>query len=183
MAPVNYELYMRAALSEAAGAAASGELADGAVAVVDEAMGMAVRAAGELERRTRSPREGIRDGEDDAVDVALEHGADAHRTGLAHDIDRQAGERRGPQPFGSLAERADDGMRGRIATATDAVASARHHGIVEDGDGAIDPLTGRGGGRCLGKGGSHVELVVHRAESYTAARAALPSGTFQQSFG
>lgn len=38
MAPVNYELYMRAALSEAAAAAASGELADGAVAVVDEAM-------------------------------------------------------------------------------------------------------------------------------------------------
>ena len=35
---MNYELYMRAALSEAAAAAASGELADGAVAVVDEAM-------------------------------------------------------------------------------------------------------------------------------------------------
>src|SRR5688572_3126204 len=38
MAGMNYELYMRAALSEAAAAAASGELADGAVAVVDEAM-------------------------------------------------------------------------------------------------------------------------------------------------
>jgi tRNA(adenine34) deaminase len=38
MPPVNYELYMRAALSEAAAAAAAGESADGAVAVVDEAM-------------------------------------------------------------------------------------------------------------------------------------------------
>ena len=35
---MNYELYMRAALSEAAAASASGERADGAVAVVDEAM-------------------------------------------------------------------------------------------------------------------------------------------------
>ena len=38
MPPVNYELYMRAALSEAAAAGVAGELADGAVAVVDEAM-------------------------------------------------------------------------------------------------------------------------------------------------
>jgi tRNA(adenine34) deaminase len=38
MPTVNYELYMRAALSEAVAAAAAGELADGAVAVVDEAM-------------------------------------------------------------------------------------------------------------------------------------------------
>lgn len=37
-APVNYELYMRAALSEAAQAARAGERADGAVAVLDEAM-------------------------------------------------------------------------------------------------------------------------------------------------
>jgi tRNA(adenine34) deaminase len=35
---VNYELYMGAALAEAAAAAAAGELPDGAVAVVDEAM-------------------------------------------------------------------------------------------------------------------------------------------------
>jgi len=35
---VNYELYMGAALAEAAAAAAAGEVADGAVAVVDEAM-------------------------------------------------------------------------------------------------------------------------------------------------
>jgi tRNA(adenine34) deaminase len=35
---MNYELYMRAALSEAAQAARAGERADGAVAVVDEAM-------------------------------------------------------------------------------------------------------------------------------------------------
>jgi tRNA(Arg) A34 adenosine deaminase TadA len=35
---MNYELYMRAALSEAAAAAAAGDLADGAVAVMDEAM-------------------------------------------------------------------------------------------------------------------------------------------------
>jgi tRNA(adenine34) deaminase len=45
MAPVNYEMYMRAALSEAAAAAASGELADGAVAVVDEAMVAHARAS------------------------------------------------------------------------------------------------------------------------------------------
>ena len=38
MPPVNYELYMRAALSEAVAAAAAGEAADGAVAVMDEAM-------------------------------------------------------------------------------------------------------------------------------------------------
>jgi len=44
MAPVNYELYMRAAISEAAAAGASGELADGAVAVVDEAMVAHARA-------------------------------------------------------------------------------------------------------------------------------------------
>ncbi len=37
-ASVNYELYMGAALAEAAAAAAGGERADGAVAVVDEAM-------------------------------------------------------------------------------------------------------------------------------------------------
>ena len=35
---VNYELYMSAALSEARAAAAAGESADGAVAVLDEAM-------------------------------------------------------------------------------------------------------------------------------------------------
>jgi len=35
---MNYELYMRAALAEAAQAAAAGERADGAVAVLDEAM-------------------------------------------------------------------------------------------------------------------------------------------------
>ena len=35
---MNYELYMRAALAEAAQAAAAGEEADGAVAVLDEAM-------------------------------------------------------------------------------------------------------------------------------------------------
>jgi tRNA(adenine34) deaminase len=35
---VNYELYMRAALAEAAQAARAGERADGAVAVLDEAM-------------------------------------------------------------------------------------------------------------------------------------------------
>jgi tRNA(adenine34) deaminase len=35
---VNYELYMGAALAEAAAAASAGERADGAVAVVDEAM-------------------------------------------------------------------------------------------------------------------------------------------------
>jgi tRNA(adenine34) deaminase len=35
---VNYELYMGAALAEASAAAAAGERADGAVAVVDEAM-------------------------------------------------------------------------------------------------------------------------------------------------
>lgn len=35
---VNYELYMSAALSEARGAAQSGETADGAVAVLDEAL-------------------------------------------------------------------------------------------------------------------------------------------------
>ena len=35
---MNYELYMRAALAEAALAAAAGERADGAVAVLDEAM-------------------------------------------------------------------------------------------------------------------------------------------------
>jgi tRNA(adenine34) deaminase len=35
---MNYELYMRAALSEAAQAARAGERADGAVAVLDEAM-------------------------------------------------------------------------------------------------------------------------------------------------
>ena len=35
---VNYELYMRAALGEAAAAASAGERADGAVAVLDEAM-------------------------------------------------------------------------------------------------------------------------------------------------
>jgi tRNA(adenine34) deaminase len=35
---VNYELYMRAALAEADAAAARGDLADGAVAVMDEAM-------------------------------------------------------------------------------------------------------------------------------------------------
>ncbi len=35
---MNYELYMRAAVSEAAAGAAAGEHADGAVAVVDEAM-------------------------------------------------------------------------------------------------------------------------------------------------
>ena len=45
MALVNYEMYMRAALSEAAAAAASGELADGAVAVVDEAMVANARAS------------------------------------------------------------------------------------------------------------------------------------------
>src|SRR4051794_28460102 len=45
MAPVNYEMYMRAALAEAAAAAASGELADGAVAVVDEAMVANARAS------------------------------------------------------------------------------------------------------------------------------------------
>ncbi|MDQ3492542.1 MAG: nucleoside deaminase [Chloroflexota bacterium] len=35
---MHYEMYMRAALSEASQAAAAGELADGAVAVLDEAM-------------------------------------------------------------------------------------------------------------------------------------------------
>ncbi len=35
---MNYELYMRAALSEAVQAARAGERADGAVAVLDEAM-------------------------------------------------------------------------------------------------------------------------------------------------
>jgi tRNA(adenine34) deaminase len=35
---VNYELFMRAALAEASAAAAAGDLADGAVAVMDEAM-------------------------------------------------------------------------------------------------------------------------------------------------
>src|SRR3954453_23569734 len=35
---VNYEMYMSAALSEARAAAAQGEAADGAVAVLDEAM-------------------------------------------------------------------------------------------------------------------------------------------------
>jgi tRNA(adenine34) deaminase len=35
---MNYELYMRAALAEASAAAATGERADGAVAVLDEAM-------------------------------------------------------------------------------------------------------------------------------------------------
>ena len=45
MAPVNYELYMRAALSEAAAAGAAGERADGAVAVMDEAMVANARTA------------------------------------------------------------------------------------------------------------------------------------------
>jgi tRNA(adenine34) deaminase len=45
MPTVNYELYMRAALSEATAAAVAGELADGAVAVVDEAMVANARAA------------------------------------------------------------------------------------------------------------------------------------------
>ena len=38
IARVNYELYMGAALAEAAAAVAAGERPDGAVAVVDEAM-------------------------------------------------------------------------------------------------------------------------------------------------
>jgi tRNA(adenine34) deaminase len=42
---MNYELYMRAALAEAAQAAAAGERADGAVAVLDEAMVAHGRAA------------------------------------------------------------------------------------------------------------------------------------------
>lgn len=37
-APVNYELHMRAAIAEAADALAAGERADGAVAVLDEAL-------------------------------------------------------------------------------------------------------------------------------------------------
>ena len=41
---MNYELYMRAALSEAAEAAAAGDPADGAVAVIDEAMVARARA-------------------------------------------------------------------------------------------------------------------------------------------
>jgi tRNA(adenine34) deaminase len=41
---MNYELYMRAALSEAAEAAAAGDRADGAVAVIDEAMVARARA-------------------------------------------------------------------------------------------------------------------------------------------
>jgi tRNA(adenine34) deaminase len=42
---MNYELYMRAALAEAAEAAAAGDLADGAVAVIDEAMVARARAS------------------------------------------------------------------------------------------------------------------------------------------
>lgn len=42
---MNYELYMRAALSEAAEAAAAGDPADGAVAVIDEAMVARARAS------------------------------------------------------------------------------------------------------------------------------------------
>jgi tRNA(adenine34) deaminase len=45
MPRVNYELYMRRALAEAAAAAAAGERADGAVAVVDEAMVANARTA------------------------------------------------------------------------------------------------------------------------------------------
>jgi tRNA(adenine34) deaminase len=41
---MNYELYMRAALAEAAEAAGAGDLADGAVAVIDEAMVARARA-------------------------------------------------------------------------------------------------------------------------------------------
>ena len=52
---MNYELYMRAALSEAAAAAAAGELADGAVAVVDEAMVAHARASVRRRRVTRPP--------------------------------------------------------------------------------------------------------------------------------
>jgi tRNA(adenine34) deaminase len=42
---MNYELYMRAALAEASEAAAAGDLADGAVAVIDEAMVARARAS------------------------------------------------------------------------------------------------------------------------------------------
>jgi len=39
--PMNYELYMNAALAEARAAAEAGEVADGAVAVLDEALKLA----------------------------------------------------------------------------------------------------------------------------------------------
>ena len=53
---MNYELYMRAALAEAAQAARAGERADGAVAVLDEAMVAHGRDAVAGQRRSHGPR-------------------------------------------------------------------------------------------------------------------------------
>ena len=132
-------------------------------------------AAGKLERGSSRAGARVGDGEDDAIDVALEHRADAHRARLADDVDRQAGEGGGAEPLGGLPQRADDGVRGRVPAATDPIAGAGDHGVVEDRDRTIDALACSGGGRGLGQGGGHVELVVHHGESYTAARPALPS--------
>ena len=106
---------------------------------------------------------GVRDGEHERLDVALEQGADAHRARLLGREDRRVGEADGAELAGRLAQGDDDGVGGRVVRLLDPVVGTGDHRLVDDGDGGVRALAQGQRVARLGEGLAHEQLVVHAA--------------------
>ncbi len=103
----------------------------------------------------------VRHGEHEGLDITLKQGADTHRARFFGGEDRGVGKPDHAEFASRLAQRFNDGMRGRVVRFLDPIMSSHDHRLIDHRDGGIGSFAAGQRGLRLGQSFTHEQLVIH----------------------